>query len=163
METKICTKCGVEKNISEFSNSQYTKDGKRCTCKLCDKLFRYVNYEKSKQASIRYRIRKRQKSLGIYHEEIKETHRMKYKDILHHRTRGRKKRNNESRKMYEKRYRNEHCEQIKTKQAKFCENLNDYYISNVLRIPIRYLKQYPELIETKRLQLKIYRELNKLS
>jgi hypothetical protein len=35
METKICKKCGVEKNVSEFYSQKTRKDGKRSSCKLC--------------------------------------------------------------------------------------------------------------------------------
>lgn len=35
METKICKKCGKEKNVCEFYSDTTTKDGKRGTCKLC--------------------------------------------------------------------------------------------------------------------------------
>ena len=35
METKICSKCGKELPLDEFSKSSSTKDGYLCTCKKC--------------------------------------------------------------------------------------------------------------------------------
>jgi hypothetical protein len=39
METKICSKCKVEKDICEYSNDKTKKDGLRPECKLCKKKF----------------------------------------------------------------------------------------------------------------------------
>lgn len=36
MEVKICTKCKVEKELSEFPNNKNGKDGKHCWCKICN-------------------------------------------------------------------------------------------------------------------------------
>ena len=35
MKTKVCTKCGVEKDISDFPNNKNSKDRKHWWCKLC--------------------------------------------------------------------------------------------------------------------------------
>lgn len=37
METKICSKCGKELPVSEFSKNSKTKDGLQCQCKSCQK------------------------------------------------------------------------------------------------------------------------------
>jgi hypothetical protein len=37
METKKCTKCGIEKNFSEFHKCSRHKDGVRGVCKICRK------------------------------------------------------------------------------------------------------------------------------
>lgn len=39
METKICSKCKVEKNICEFNKNSSNKTGYRSNCRMCDKLF----------------------------------------------------------------------------------------------------------------------------
>lgn len=44
METKICTKCGVEKDLSHFYKDKRTKDGLQYRCKECQKLY-YQSYE----------------------------------------------------------------------------------------------------------------------
>ena len=61
METKICTKCKVEKTISEFYRRKISKDGLRSQCKACDKsafeAWRVNNPEKYKSSN-RESIRK---------------------------------------------------------------------------------------------------------
>jgi len=44
MEKKICSKCRVEKNVSEFHIHKKMKDGLYCECKECRKLKSKVNY-----------------------------------------------------------------------------------------------------------------------
>ena len=39
VKTKVCTGCGVEKPLTEFYNSKYTKDGKTYKCKECRKKY----------------------------------------------------------------------------------------------------------------------------
>ena len=63
MNTKICTKCGLEKPISEFNNNRTKSDGKQSECKECHKLLcskyygqnksRYRNNSKNKREAIR--------------------------------------------------------------------------------------------------------------
>jgi len=52
METKICNKCGIEKDICEFGVHTSTKDKLRNSCKECrkdeGKLYRKLNTEKRK-------------------------------------------------------------------------------------------------------------------
>jgi len=33
--SKVCTKCDVEKNLSEFHKNSYHKDGHQSACKAC--------------------------------------------------------------------------------------------------------------------------------
>jgi len=43
METKICSKCKVEKKLCDFHNSKTEKDGKKYQCKSCVKLdYKYI-------------------------------------------------------------------------------------------------------------------------
>lgn len=44
-QLKTCTKCKVEKSITEFSKAKYTKDGLQYKCKACAKLYRQANKE----------------------------------------------------------------------------------------------------------------------
>ena len=46
MSTKTCTKCGVEKDVSEFSKNINAKDGLFAWCKSCYKKHYEVNREK---------------------------------------------------------------------------------------------------------------------
>lgn len=46
METKICTKCNIEKDVECFSKNKNTKDGLKNYCKECDALYiKSLNYK----------------------------------------------------------------------------------------------------------------------
>ena len=79
METKICSKCKVEKDICEFNNRNTSKDGKRSSCKKCDfedvEKWRQNNKEKTKQQKQRYLKKHCQENLNRgkkYRENNKE-------------------------------------------------------------------------------------------
>lgn len=59
METKVCTKCKLEKNICEFGKSQTSKDGLLYCCKECNNLrgkkYRDDNYDKVLSAQRKWR------------------------------------------------------------------------------------------------------------
>lgn len=46
MNTKICTKCGIEKDISNFRKEKRIKMGLQSQCKECEKEYRLKNREK---------------------------------------------------------------------------------------------------------------------
>jgi hypothetical protein len=46
METKKCTKCGIEKSLDEYYNESRVKDGKQARCKQCAKDY-YNTYRKT--------------------------------------------------------------------------------------------------------------------
>jgi len=58
METKICSKCGEEKELSEFVKDKHCKYGVSRQCKMCanesDRKSYLNNPEKAKEASKRY-------------------------------------------------------------------------------------------------------------
>ena len=79
METKICKKCGLEKDICNFYNSKKTKDGKRNYCKKCElddkKIWKEKNKDKVKLQKQRYLKKYPQKNLDRgkkYRENNKE-------------------------------------------------------------------------------------------
>jgi len=46
MANKTCSKCGVEKDVSEFSKDNHRKDGLQASCKMCYKEYREANRDK---------------------------------------------------------------------------------------------------------------------
>jgi hypothetical protein len=56
METKICCRCNIEKDIVDFNNSKRNKDGKSGICKLCNnnrgKTYRTKNPDKIKEQTL---------------------------------------------------------------------------------------------------------------
>lgn len=48
METKICTKCGIEKPISEFNWRNKTQGTRRSECKICHSQYMKQQYQMKK-------------------------------------------------------------------------------------------------------------------
>jgi len=69
MEKKICSSCGIEKDLSDFHKWKYGPDGFKRTCKLCRKKETKEYYSKNQ-----YNVRK---TVAIYRknnsERVKET------------------------------------------------------------------------------------------
>ena len=86
METKICTKCKLEKNITEFVSSKRIKSGVTSKCKECNtkykKEYYYSNfkiineknkeYYKANKEEIRNKIKDKYKNDEEYRNKLKE-------------------------------------------------------------------------------------------
>lgn len=75
METKICRKCKLDKDINEFSKKNTSKDGKQNICKYCDKQeskkWRENNKEKVKLQKEIY-LKKNPEKLKEYQKEYQK-------------------------------------------------------------------------------------------
>jgi len=52
--TKICSKCGIRKNIEEFTNRKSSPDGKTSECKVCRAEYRRNNTDKINETKRTY-------------------------------------------------------------------------------------------------------------
>jgi len=50
METKICTKCGIEKSIDDFAWRDKAKGTRRSECKTCHSNYMKEKYKEKRQA-----------------------------------------------------------------------------------------------------------------
>lgn len=72
---KICTKCGVKKNVTQFHKSNATKDGLQTWCKLCkskytkDKISREANLNNS---IFKLPLEEGRRNLQQTHKKVKE-------------------------------------------------------------------------------------------
>lgn len=96
MKTKICSKCNMKKNLSDFHKDKYTKDNLSYKCKLCtkiyDKNYRIINKEKLLKNSKEYYAKNRdkiKKHCKIYKklnkEKINLYNKTKYKNNINYR------------------------------------------------------------------------------
>jgi hypothetical protein len=53
METKICCRCDIEKDIFEFNNSKRNKDGKSGVCKLCANIRGREYYKENREKEVK--------------------------------------------------------------------------------------------------------------
>lgn len=164
-QTKICTKCGIEKPLSEFSTHKKTKDGLRISCKKCSyirhKKYRLKNKEKIREYHKEYnkkyylknkeKIKEREKKYCLKNKEkIKEKNKERYLKNIEAYKESRSK-NKEKRKEYLLKNKDKFTKVNK----KYRDSLCDAYIAGLLHIPV---KECPtELIELKRAQIKLIR------
>jgi len=64
MPNKTCTKCGIEKDVSEFYKNKTHKDGLRSQCKQCMRGYYYENREEVLEYAKKYQKNRKKK---IYH------------------------------------------------------------------------------------------------
>ena len=78
METKVCSKCGIERNIIEFRKDITKKDGLRPECKLCVK-----NYEMTQRVNNPTLMSEKLKKFYKNNPEKRKEYRQNYKSRKH--------------------------------------------------------------------------------
>jgi hypothetical protein len=125
---KICKKCGIEKDFSEFYYEKKSKDGYRAMCKIC-----ISEYQKGRKEE-------RKLYLEIYNE--------KNEDILKDKKRKYYQENKEKLKIYRAEYTEKNKEKINKKVKEYYENnkrkIDEYTLKytkdRILNDPLFYLK-----------------------
>jgi len=84
MKTKICTKCGKRKKVSEFWKEKRASDGLNCWCKECCKAQKHEYYLEH-QEEIKARTKKYREDNKDYYSEYNKEYREKNKDKLEER------------------------------------------------------------------------------
>lgn len=135
METKICSKCGEEKNIEEFCKG-------RATCKTCrqeyNKKYYAENCEKLKENQRRWNENNRDK-IKAHNKKYNELHR----EHLKEKSKKYYEKNREAQLLNRRKYRIENREQIR-------ENRKIYYQENKEKIKEerrKYRREHPEKIK----------------
>jgi CRISPR/Cas system CSM-associated protein Csm4 (group 5 of RAMP superfamily) len=178
MNTKVCTRCGNEKDISEFHKDSQKKDGLGSQCKICKTRF-YI--KKGKRRSKFSSEKERQNSL-------KESRKKCYQKQKKNRSESHKiwaNKNKEALRIYQKTWRDSNLEKARAsgradyyknkkpkfeteegraflikKSKRFRDKLCIAYLAQVLRIKTKELKEYPPLlIEAERARIQLYRTI----
>lgn len=76
IQTKPCSKCGVSKHLSEFSNQSSMKDGKKHQCKACDALYKQQYYSQKRDHILEY-----QAEYDKEHPEVGRRANQKYYEV----------------------------------------------------------------------------------
>jgi len=137
MLRKICCKCKIEKDVSEFGNSSKSKDGLNYSCKECQnkrsKEYSKKNYNKVLESQRTWR----QKHLDWVSDRNKKNY-IKFIEKNKSRTRIWYKNNPEKRKEYRENYRPRKREQRKERRA----SDEVFKITNNIRARLyRYIKK----------------------
>jgi hypothetical protein len=190
MQTKICSKCKEEKEISEFNKSKINKDSLEGQCKICRKKSYNAYYNKNKQVRCEKskewynnhkekRLEQQKKWWDIHKEErhIKQknwydlhkeeklesckTYRLLHKEKIKITGAKYRKIHKEMYYNYCKEFRKRNVHYVKEYQLKRNKELPDSYLAGILKMPVDELRQYSELLELKRLHIQLKRVLKK--
>ena len=141
MTTKVCPRCKAEKGVGEFTKDRYQKDGLKNRCAACDAKFYAENSEKLKAQNAKYRNENSEKVRARYRKYYAE--------------------NTEKERVRRAKYYAENTEKEMVRRAKryarISLNLEDSFVRYRLKNP----NPPQELIELKRIQLRIHREIYK--
>ncbi len=161
LKSKVCTKCGADKALSEFrtrviknrNNYFYTLGQCKKCLKELNKVWRHENIEKMREYSREY---KRNNPIIVSKKELerKALYRMENREKIR-----------ENAKIYYVNSIEKIKKQKKINRKKSAKFLTDGYIKGILRAKSKYLLSQTlipnEIIKLKRIQLKIYRELQR--
>jgi hypothetical protein len=153
---KICTKCKSQKEKERFRSKKESKDGLRPWCRECESQHRKANREKENKRYAEWTM-KNSEHVRIKASEYRKNNKVKVNEYKKKWRYENKDAVNNSR----KKWINNNREKKKVIDKKASEVMSDFYISNMI---VKYTKMDrkdvpKELIELKRLQLKITREL----
>ena len=150
MTTKVCSKCKVEKDLGEFPKDKTKRDGLHNMCKECRHLlhakWRADNPEKMRGYWAKARANNPEKGRAQWIKWCAENP---------EKIRGYRAKNPEKVKASRTKWRAENPEKVKACRAKCVLNLEDPYVRGLLKLP----NPPQELIELKRLQLQLIREI----
>ena len=166
---KKCSKCGETKDVSEFSKNNQKKDGYMSTCKKCRSIYRKGIYAESPELKLRNRAKA--KKWRIENPERYKYNQDKYRIENEAELKEKKsiyqKENWNDRKKYHKEWSNKNYKHVRSYCKKQLSvgrtNLHDWYLRFIIKqnsgLTDETIKNHPELIENKRLGIKIKRIL----
>ena len=133
METKRCTRCGVEKPLEMFCKDKKTKDGLNFWCRECVKKYLESIKDKKSKMDKRYREKNKEKM-----SEYQKKYREENKERLSQKTREYREKNKEKIALYKKEYSEKNKEKIAKKakeqreqnKEKLAKKNSEYYAKN---------------------------------
>ena len=152
-KTKICTKCGIEKELSEFYRRKKSIDGLCPYCKLCIKKERSIYHQKNKN-----KIKLKNKKYRENNKEKLEEYRKKY-------YKKNRERILKNKKIYNKQHKEERSKQLKiyykNNKKKLLKKLKIYRENNKEKLFIQRKEYYNNNKEKVKMNVKKYRSKNK--
>jgi len=137
-ETKVCYRCKVEKNKSEFYKNKSKKDGLSSSCKQCDRELKKEYYQKHRAQKLEKALNQRKEKRAELNERAKQYYEKNKAEIKHKR----------------KKYREKNKELISQRRKERYEDNKE----EILKTRKQYYKKYKDEINKRK---KIYRDNNK--
>ena len=160
MNYKICTKCKVSKLFVEFAKDKSTKDGINSQCKKCRKEYRLNNQEKFSKYCKEYKLNNKDKI-----KEKNKEYRLNNQEKFSKYFKEYRLNNKDKIKEYTLNNKDKKCKYLKEYSKKITLSLPDSYVLKSIKLQTSFPHnaEIPaELIEAKRLEIKIKRLLKDL-
>ena len=150
---KQCSKCGEWKELKEFNKNKTEKDGYSYLCKNCRRIYDGL-WRKKNLKKVREQSKKRQRTYRLNNpkkiKELKRTYRLNNPEKVRKREKKWRKNNPEKKREHGRR-----------SQKRLTLSLRDRYIKDRLKA-LGITQITPEIIQTKRGQIMVYRALKQL-
>lgn len=167
---KICTKCKLELPVTAFHKDKRAKDGLSFWCKECTKKYMKEHYknnsEKILASCAKWRENNPEKLAEYYKKNSKRMYavQVEYRKNNPEKTRAKgvnyRKNNLEKVRATEARNRKKNIEKNRARSTASIKDLSNAYVAKKLGFKVSEIP--PELIEAKRLNLKIKRKLKEI-
>ena len=119
---KICSKCGIEKEMCEFHNFVHSKDGKKSICKICISEKNKTPEEKFKKNKRRYKWVKNNEEKVL---KYRKTNYEKHKNSILKKNKEWRLKNLEQYRKINKEYREQNKEKLKSLRKEYVEKNKD--------------------------------------
>lgn len=173
METKICNKCGEEKELSEFYKHKAGRYGVVAVCKNCKSLYRR-NYSKSNREKIksyrdanRDKIRAYDRAFRNKNPEKRKMYYLKNKDKFKQLRKAYREKNRDKLIEYSRKYRENNADHLLCYNLNLIVNMEDPYMARLIhkqfKINLKEIYQNPELIQLKRLEIALKRKRKEIT
>lgn len=130
---KKCTKCGIERPISEFTKDRRNKDGLRLSCKTCTSDYLSANIDRKREYDKRYREANKERI-----KKIDAQYYIKNRDTILQRTAAYYTANREKRRAYGRSYHKKNREKHLAYAAKYrlehADKRHEWYRANLDRV-----------------------------
>jgi len=120
--TKKCTKCKIEKEITEFSPNLSAKDGRHTQCKSCKNEYKLANKEKYKEYQRKYNREHRKKNRENRKEYFKEYYKKNKEKKIEYRNKNKEKQSE-----YDKEYYQDNKDKRKDYSKKHYQENKEHY------------------------------------
>jgi len=131
-QTKICTKCKVEKSIEMFHKHKAKKDGLHCDCKECAKAYQQANtekiaeYNKAYKKSNNKRIKARDRIYNQTNSDKKKEYQQANREAIAANQKAYRQANKEKLAEYIKKYQKDNPELLKAYKQTNAEKISEY-------------------------------------
>jgi hypothetical protein len=148
MATKVCSKCGIEKDVSEFQKNNHNRDGLRGWCRSCGRKYIDEHIEEKREYERTHRktdvFRKKRNEYDKHHHQTPQY--KKYQKEYNSRDYVREKRSKKARtpetRAKNKKWRDDNADWRTPKQQTYSKEYNqrvEVKIKSSLRVRVKYL------------------------